>query len=601
MTRNRWCTAAMTFLLATAFNLPAADKNIAENPAVATARQDVAAALKAEAAGDNDERARSLARALSTAPLLDEANWHAARVRIDDEWLTLAEAEKEASRDGRLSEYRTLRDEAHGNIKLTRNLARWCTKNGWHDLARLHDAQLLSRHDVDADTRAEAMKRLDLRNVDGKWVTGEEYRQHEQRLRAVEAAIRTWRPRLKRLQETIDSGDFAASERAVNELQAIEDPQVSVVLESFLIDGGDRFSEAAARLLGKFRHVEATEALVRYAVLCPYASAREAAIAALKERPVYDYMPQLLSGLRAPISTQFSVIVGRNGAVQYTQAIGAEGPGARLISVHSQASLPALYSPMSGAIRPGGRNRGLALNEVARGAFRAQLVQSEAELTNARIAEANLRTFQALEQLADVQLPRDANQYWNWWQDYNQYYWPKPTYYAYQQQQPAYYIAGIGGSCFLAGTLVRTQMGLAAVESIQAGDRVLSQDQNTGELGYQVVLRTTLRPPTKMVRIGAGEDEIITTLGHPFWVNGHGWKMAKELVAGDLLHSLGGAVQIEKVEPAGEQKAFNLVVDDFNTYFVGQAGLLVHDNEFRKPTRAIVPGLVEVAETVAKK
>jgi hypothetical protein len=33
------------------------------------------------------------------------------------------------------------------------------------------------------------------------------------------------------------------------------------------------------------------------------------------------------------------------------------------------------------------------------------------------------------------------------------------------------------------------------------------------------------------------------------------------------------------------------VVDDDNTYFVGQSGLLVHDNEFRKPTRSIVPGL----------
>jgi hypothetical protein len=41
-------------------------------------------------------------------------------------------------------------------------------------------------------------------------------------------------------------------------------------------------------------------------------------------------------------------------------------------------------------------------------------------------------------------------------------------------------------------------------------------------------------------------------------------------------------------------------VDDFNTYFVGQQGLLVHDNEFRKPTRAIVPGLTEEAAPVAK-
>jgi hypothetical protein len=62
-----------------------------------------------------------------------------------------------------------------------------------------------------------------------------------------------------------------------------------------------------------------------------------------------------------------------------------------------------------------------------------------------------------------------------------------------------------------------------------------------------------------------------------------------------------GTVRIENVTPAGEDKAYNLVVDDFNTYFVGSSGLLVHDNEFRKPTRAIVPGLIDDAAEAAKK
>jgi hypothetical protein len=147
-------------------------------------------------------------------------------------------------------------------------------------------------------------------------------------------------------------------------------------------------------------------------------------------------------------------------------------------------------------------------------------------------------------------------------------------------------------SCFLAGTAVRTQGGLAPIESIQPGDRVLSQDQDTGELTYKLVLRTTLRPPAKMVRITAGSESITTTLGHPFWVSGHGWKMAKELQVGDRLHSHGGAIEVLTVEPLDKpEPAHNLVVADFNSYFVGNQGLLVHDNEFRQPTRAIVPGL----------
>jgi hypothetical protein len=32
-------------------------------------------------------------------------------------------------------------------------------------------------------------------------------------------------------------------------------------------------------------------------------------------------------------------------------------------------------------------------------------------------------------------------------------------------------------------------------------------------------------------------------------------------------------------------------VADFNTYFVGESGVLVHDNTPRTPTRAVLPGL----------
>ena len=39
------------------------------------------------------------------------------------------------------------------------------------------------------------------------------------------------------------------------------------------------------------------------------------------------------------------------------------------------------------------------------------------------------------------------------------------------------------------------------------------------------------------------------------------------------------------------QKAHNLVVADFNTYFVGQRKILVHDVTPRRPTTSIVPGL----------
>ena len=43
-------------------------------------------------------------------------------------------------------------------------------------------------------------------------------------------------------------------------------------------------------------------------------------------------------------------------------------------------------------------------------------------------------------------------------------------------------------------------------------------------------------------------------------------------------------------EPRPEQ-TYNLVVADFNTYFVGPEKILTHDVTERRPTRSIVPGL----------
>ena len=87
---------------------------------------------------------------------------------------------------------------------------------------------------------------------------------------------------------------------------------------------------------------------------------------------------------------------------------------------------------------------------------------------------------------------------------------------------------------------------------MQIGDRVLSQDPETGELAYKVVFTTTLRPPHAMLEIKAGDDKIITTSGHVFWVAGQGWRMAKELKRGERLHAVRHAVPIDHIEPAAK-------------------------------------------------
>jgi hypothetical protein len=598
----------------------AADKTPKATEAELKAREEVKAALTAEAGGDNEGRASRLMDAWKAAPDLAEANWHMARVHVDGQWETVAQVANHTANNSDWAKYRELREKAAGNPKAVRDLGRWCQKANWFDVARVHYAQVLASPAATDAMRVEAAKELELNQVGGAWITKDEFAKRASTAKEIEASLERWRPRLKTLQIAIDGNDFARRDKAVADLRKIDDPSVIPALESFLLDGGFSFQEEAAKLLEQFPQYEATVALVKYSVLAGGSLARSAAITALKERPKHEYVPLLLGDLISPIKSQYQINWDAKGRVSYTHALLREGTSGNLLLVSHGLAVPVMrqrkvtedktvrvYAPevpkSTKTTTVVGVPAGVALDQQRTAALtRAASTEAQAQMFNTAANLSNSRALAVLEQTTSQPLPRDPVAWWNWWQGYNEYYWPRPTQYLYQSSAEAYYYGlthytlttGTRGySCFRAGTLVRSQTGSVPIESIQPGDRVLSQDQDTGELAYRVVLNTTVRPPGKMIRVTAGGEDVVTTLGHPFWVNGHGWKMAKELAAGDLLHSLGGAVKVERVAPLGNEQAYNLVVDDFNTYFVGHAGLLVHDNEFRKPTRAIVPGLME--------
>jgi hypothetical protein len=100
------------------------------------------------------------------------------------------------------------------------------------------------------------------------------------------------------------------------------------------------------------------------------------------------------------------------------------------------------------------------------------------------------------------------------------------------------------------------------------------------------------------MKITTDRGELVCTSGHPFWVNGESWLYARELQPGMRFHSVDGASEILSVEDAGrDEKAYNLIVADFHTYFAGDGKILSHDNTPRAPTNALVPGLMPDFET----
>ncbi len=78
-------------------------------------------------------------------------------------------------------------------------------------------------------------------------------------------------------------------------------------------------------------------------------------------------------------------------------------------------------------------------------------------------------------------------------------------------------------------------MGVVPIEQIRPADRVLSQHPETGQLAFQLVLDTTIRPASPTLRMLVTGREIATTRGYLFWRVGNGWRMAQQLQSGDRL------------------------------------------------------------------
>ena len=137
--------------------------------------------------------------------------------------------------------------------------------------------------------------------------------------------------------------------------------------------------------------------------------------------------------------------------------------------------------------------------------------------------------------------------------------------------------------CFVAGTLVLTIDGHKPIETIEAGDFVLSSDPETGEVAYKEVLQTYVFIKDALVYVTINGEVIETTKEHPFWIEGQGWTKAEFLKAGDIVRSEDGSgIEIEDVEifelPEDEYVVvYNFEVADFHSYYVSEFNVLVHN------------------------
>ncbi len=122
---------------------------------------------------------------------------------------------------------------------------------------------------------------------------------------------------------------------------------------------------------------------------------------------------------------------------------------------------------------------------------------------------------------------------------------------------------------------------MTCIEEIEVGDEVWAYNSETGETEFKEVLNVWVKETDEILHLETSDGETIdTTSNHPFYVEDEGWVAAGDLEIGDTLVTADGDevevtdVEIEKLaEPV---LVYNLEVEDFHTYFVGEYGVLVH-------------------------
>lgn len=166
-------------------------------------------------------------------------------------------------------------------------------------------------------------------------------------------------------------------------------------------------------------------------------------------------------------------------------------------------------------------------------------------------------------------------------------------------------------------TLVLTLYGNMEIQFVEVGTMVLSGCEKTGEINYRPVTKTFERHVSTLCEIRFNYDDgyrsaIDVAPEHPFWISGIGWRRADKLQSGDRLviyedfdksrlpeqyfdrkwvappkdpngDSLVTVVSSNAITALSwvgleEVPVYNFEVADFHTYFMGDSGIWVHND-----------------------
>ncbi|PSL30721.1 polymorphic toxin-type HINT domain-containing protein [Chitinophaga ginsengisoli] len=137
----------------------------------------------------------------------------------------------------------------------------------------------------------------------------------------------------------------------------------------------------------------------------------------------------------------------------------------------------------------------------------------------------------------------------------------------------------IRGACFIAGTPVRTKVGLVPIEQIKEDDTVLGVKVANGDTTWQKVSHAFTKHASKLVRIITGRDTIFSTPEHPYLTE-NGWKSAADLKVGWRLrlarHAFATLTAVLPIDTS--VTVYNFETSITHNYCIGSEGIVVHNS-----------------------
>jgi len=580
-------------------------------------RDAVEKVLRREQTSQLDRRAE-LRDDLARYPDSNELRWSAGYVRDGNAWRPVEEIGPSAASDEMLISYAERRSRSSETADGQLDLANWCRQNKLRDRERVHLLAALELAPL--KDHPAILERLGYWQFGDQWLSDTDIRQWQAANRSVIAAVKHWRARLEKIAERLD-GSQRQQEIGLTSLRQLSEPDIIPALEYLWCGRSETCALAAIDSFAKLEGCEATLALARQAVFSSWLPVRQRAADHLKTRRFEDFVPPLMGLVVGPaafrISTQLqyfpdgkrsatagafvlvtNLILARETEDQFQEAV-TRTVDYRLNEIIGYSPLMQRFNVISWGLPTSGFVK-LAQERAATDSARLDAAadfnrEKLAEAMNDRAAELNNRVIGLLATVSGRDPSPDPAAWWQWWAGFTdtQLIGGKQVVTVAEDTQvlgdPTRRIRV--GSCFVAGTPVWTETGQEAIEKIRIGDRVLAQDVDSGELSYKPVLRATIRPRRELVRVRIGDETIMATGGHRFWISGDGWIKARDLAPPSLAHTVMGNALVGSVGKGPAEETHNLVVADFHNYFVGRAGILVQDLPLPQPTNVVVPGL----------